>query len=47
MSRTPNKNKPAKKKDSKFWLRVGCGIFAAVMLLSVFLTLIVQLVYMV
>lgn len=39
--------KPAKKKDPKFWLRVGCLVFALVMILSVFMTLISQLIFMV
>lgn len=42
-----NSAKPAKKKDPKFWLRVGCLVFAGVMILSVFMTLISQLIFMV
>lgn len=37
--------KPAKKKDEKFWLRLGCLVFAGVMILSVFMTLILQIAY--
>ncbi len=40
-----NKQKSTpKKKDPKLWLRIGCLVFAALMILSLVLTLVMQVV---